>query len=147
MIWYLTSRWNIECENLPDEVMNLWIFTIWLTLSGCQPHTSSVWPWSGAPKVHLYNTFLGSLRHAFSAYFAIPLIDGTDKRATWKHKSEQKHNVPSDCDFGIVNLEGTPFSLKMRAQDPFSMHPCPLFEEYMSSRQIVQKRCSSQIVS
>ncbi len=25
-------------------------------------HMSSVWPWSGTPKVRLYNTFLGSLR-------------------------------------------------------------------------------------
>ncbi len=56
-------EWNIESENLPDEVMNLWIFTIWLTSSGCRPHTSSVWPWSGTPKVHLYNTFLGGLGH------------------------------------------------------------------------------------
>ncbi len=30
---------------------------VWLS------HSSSVWPWSGAPKVRLYNTFLGSLRH------------------------------------------------------------------------------------
>ena len=30
---------------------------VWLS------HTSSVWPWSGTPKVHLYNTFLGSLHH------------------------------------------------------------------------------------
>ncbi len=59
---FLRSEWNIESENLPDEVMNLGIFTIWLALSGCWPHTSSIWPWSGAPKVHLYNTFLGSLR-------------------------------------------------------------------------------------
>jgi hypothetical protein len=48
--------------NLPDEVMNLWIFSIRLTLSGCWPHTSSIWPWLGAPKVRLYNTFLGGLR-------------------------------------------------------------------------------------
>ncbi len=35
-----------------------------LTLSGCQPHTSSIWPWSGAPKVRLYGTFIGGLRHS-----------------------------------------------------------------------------------
>ncbi len=35
------------------------------TSAGCQPHTSSIWPWSGTPKVHLYNTFLGSLRPTF----------------------------------------------------------------------------------
>ncbi len=28
---------------------------VWLS------HTSSIWPWSGAPKVHLYDTFLGGL--------------------------------------------------------------------------------------
>ncbi len=31
---------------------------VWLS------HTSSIWPWSGAPKVCLYDTFLGSLRHS-----------------------------------------------------------------------------------
>jgi hypothetical protein len=60
--YFLQSEWNIESENLPDKVTNLGIFTIWLALSGCRPHTSSVWPWSGTPKVHLYNTFLGGLR-------------------------------------------------------------------------------------
>ncbi len=29
---------------------------VWLS------HTSSIWPWSGMPKVWLYNTFLGGLR-------------------------------------------------------------------------------------
>ncbi len=33
-----------------------------LTSAGCQPHMSSIWPWSGAPKVRLYDTFLGGLR-------------------------------------------------------------------------------------
>ncbi len=33
-------------------------------LSSLAPsHVSSVWPWSGAPKVRLYDTFLGGLRH------------------------------------------------------------------------------------
>ncbi len=63
MIWFLAVGWNIESVNLQDEVVNLWIFTVGLTLSGCQPHTSSVWPWSGMPKVRLYDTFLGGLRH------------------------------------------------------------------------------------
>ena len=30
---------------------------VWLS------HTSSIRPWSGTPKVHLYDTFLGGLRH------------------------------------------------------------------------------------
>ncbi len=61
-IQFLVVGLNLESENLPDKLVNLWIFTIGLTSSGCQPHTSSVWPWSGALKVHLYNTFLGGLR-------------------------------------------------------------------------------------
>ncbi len=32
---------------------------VWLS------HTSSVWPWSGAPKARLYSTFIGGLRHGF----------------------------------------------------------------------------------
>ncbi len=63
MIWFLVVGWNIKSVNLLDEVVNLWIFTVRLTPSGCRPHTSSICPWSGRPKVHLYNTFLGSLRH------------------------------------------------------------------------------------
>ncbi len=31
---------------------------VWLS------HMSRVWPWSGAPKVHLYDTFLGDLRQS-----------------------------------------------------------------------------------
>ncbi len=64
MIWFLVVGWNIESVNLLDKVVNLWIFTIGLTLSVCWPHTSSIWPWSGAPKVRLYDTFLGGLRQA-----------------------------------------------------------------------------------
>ncbi len=63
LIRFLAVRWNIESKNLPDEVVNLWIFTVGLTSSGCWPHTSSVWPWSGVPKVRLYDTFLGGLPH------------------------------------------------------------------------------------
>ncbi len=63
MIRFLAVGWNIESMNLPDEVVNLWIFTVGLTSSVCWPHRSSVWPWSGAPKVRLYDTFLGGLRH------------------------------------------------------------------------------------
>jgi hypothetical protein len=64
LIWFLGVGWNIESVNLPDEVVNLWIFTIGLTFSWCRPHMSSVWPWSGVPKVHLCDTFLGGLRHS-----------------------------------------------------------------------------------
>ncbi len=66
MIRFLAVGWNIEFVNLPDEVENLWIFILGLSLSGCQPHTSSIWPWSGAPKVRLYDTFLGGLRQSFT---------------------------------------------------------------------------------
>ncbi len=48
---------------LPDEMVNLWIFTQGLTSAGCKPHTSSIWPWSGMPKVHLHDSFLGGLHH------------------------------------------------------------------------------------
>ncbi len=70
MIQFLAVWWNIESVNQPDEVVNLWIFIVGLQLSGCRPHTSSVWPWSGALKVCLYDTFLGSLRQSFA--FRIP---------------------------------------------------------------------------
>ena len=51
LFWFYFLRYEriIESKNLPDKVTNLGIFTIWLASSGCLPHTSSVWPWSGAP--------------------------------------------------------------------------------------------------
>jgi hypothetical protein len=36
-----------------------------LTSAEYQCHMSSVWNWSGVPKVHLYDTFLGGLRQDF----------------------------------------------------------------------------------
>jgi hypothetical protein len=62
MIWFLAVGWNIESVNLLDEAVNLWIFTVGLTSSGCRPNTFSIWPWSGMPKVRLYDTFPGGLR-------------------------------------------------------------------------------------
>ncbi len=69
MIWFFAVGWNIESVNLPDEVVNLWIFTVGLTLSGCWPHTSSVCPWSGAPKVRLYDTLLGGLHQVWNCWW------------------------------------------------------------------------------
>ncbi len=48
-IWRGTM-WRV-CHPRADSV-------VWLS------HTSSFWLWSGAPKVRLYDTFLGSLRHS-----------------------------------------------------------------------------------
>ena len=39
-----------------------------LTSAGCQRHTSSIWPWSDAPKVRLYDTFLGGLHQNNEEY-------------------------------------------------------------------------------
>ncbi len=64
LIWFLPAGWDGESTNLPDDMVNLWIFTLGLTSAGCRPHTSNIWPWSGTPKVRLYDTFLGSLRHS-----------------------------------------------------------------------------------
>ncbi len=44
------AMWHV-CHLRADSV-------VWLS------HTSSVWPWSGAPKVHVYDTFLGGLHHS-----------------------------------------------------------------------------------
>ncbi len=43
------AMWHV-CHLRADSV-------VWLS------HKSSFWPWSGAPKVRLYDTFLGGLRH------------------------------------------------------------------------------------
>ncbi len=44
--WWRLRHWHLGVD------------TCWMS-----PHTSSVLPWSGAPKVCLYSTFLSSLRH------------------------------------------------------------------------------------
>ncbi len=61
--WLLSGNIFLIGDFLPDEMVNLWIFNLGLTSAGCPPHTSSIWPWSGTPNVHLYNTFLEGLRH------------------------------------------------------------------------------------
>ncbi len=57
--WYL-YLFKISCRaevvTSPSKSVTA---TSGLTLFGCRPHTSSVWPWSGKPKVRLYNTFIG----------------------------------------------------------------------------------------
>ncbi len=62
LYWFLSVDIFLIQDLLWDEMVNLWIFTIGLTSAGCQPHTSCIWPWSGVPKVRLYDTFLGGLR-------------------------------------------------------------------------------------
>ncbi len=72
--YFLRSERNIESENLPDKVTNLGIFTIWLVSSGCRPHTSSIWPWSGAPKVRLYGTFMSGLRQGTMMFLVVVTV-------------------------------------------------------------------------
>jgi hypothetical protein len=83
LIRFLAVGWNIESVNLPDEEVNLWIFTVGLTLSGCRPHTSSVWPFSGVPKVRVYDTFLDGLHQKL-------ITKGKAGRALSKAKSNLK---------------------------------------------------------
>ncbi len=68
MIWYIcTNSYGdilLAKVSFRSEVVTSGVVaTSVLTFAECQCHTSSIWPWSGMPKVCLYNTFLGSLRH------------------------------------------------------------------------------------
>jgi hypothetical protein len=56
LYWFLSGNIFLIRDFLPDEMVNLWIFTLELTSARCQPHTSSLWPWSGAPRLPLYGT-------------------------------------------------------------------------------------------
>ncbi len=47
-VWH-GAMWRV-CHPRADSV-------VWLS------HMSSIWPWSGVPKVRFYDTFLGGLRH------------------------------------------------------------------------------------
>jgi hypothetical protein len=60
--WYL-YLFKISCRaEVVTSLCKSVTATSGLTSSGCRPHTSSIWPWSGAPKVCFYGTFIGSLR-------------------------------------------------------------------------------------
>ncbi len=61
--WFLQRYLVVFKVSFCDEVVTPGVtITSALTFAECQCHTSSVWPWSGVPKVRLYNTFQGSLR-------------------------------------------------------------------------------------
>ncbi len=63
--WFLRRYLVVFKVSFRNEVVTPGVTaTSVLTSTECQCHTSSVWPWSGAPKVHLYDTFLGGLRHS-----------------------------------------------------------------------------------
>ncbi len=62
--WFLRRYLVVFKVSFRDEVVTPGVTaTSVLTSAECQCHTSSVWPWSGAPKVCLYDTFLGGLCH------------------------------------------------------------------------------------
>ncbi len=62
--WFLWRYLVVFKVSFRDEVVTPGVTaTSTLTSAECQHHTSSVWPWSGEPKVRLYYTFLGSLCH------------------------------------------------------------------------------------
>ncbi len=63
----ITSRVNSRITSRVSS--RIWRGTIWRVchLRAASVvwlfHASSIWPWSGVPKLRLYNTFLGGLRH------------------------------------------------------------------------------------
>ncbi len=60
--WFLWRYLVVFKVSFRNEVVTPGITaTSALTSAECQCHTSSIWPWSGAPNVHLYYTFLSGL--------------------------------------------------------------------------------------
>ncbi len=60
--WFLWRYLVVFKVSFCNEVVTPGVIvTSALTSAKCQHHRSSVWPWSGAPKVRLYDTFLGGL--------------------------------------------------------------------------------------
>jgi hypothetical protein len=60
----LRFRTHIKLISFRGEVVTPGVTAISvLTSAEYQRHMYSIRPWSGAPKVHLYDTFLGGLRH------------------------------------------------------------------------------------
>ncbi len=55
--WFLQRYLVMFKVSFQDEVVASGVTaTSALTSAGCQPHTSSIWPWADAPKVPLYGT-------------------------------------------------------------------------------------------
>ncbi len=73
--WFLWRYLVMFKVSFCDEVVTPGVTaTSVLTSAECQRHTSSIWNCSGAPKVRLYDTFLGGLRHKLESMY---LQDGT----------------------------------------------------------------------
>ncbi len=67
--WFLRRYLVVFKVSFRNEVVSPGVpATSVLTSAECQHHTSSAWPWSGAPKVHLYDTFLGGLCQGLLGY-------------------------------------------------------------------------------
>ncbi len=63
-------------------------------------HTSSIWPWSGAPKVRLYDTFLGGLHQCHAASANAPLLPPPPPRCCHISKraaATAKIALPQSC--------------------------------------------------
>ncbi len=64
--WFLRRYLVVFKVSFCNEVVTPGVTaTSALTSAECQCHTSSIWPWSGMPKVRVYNTFLGGLRQLY----------------------------------------------------------------------------------
>ncbi len=62
-LWWYLYLFKISCQaEVVTSPRKSVTATSVLTSAECQCHRSSIWPWSGMPKVRLYDTFLGGLR-------------------------------------------------------------------------------------
>ncbi len=64
LYWFLSGNIFWIWDFLPDKMVNLWIFTQWLTSAGWQLARLASDLGRVCQKVHLYGTFLCSLRHS-----------------------------------------------------------------------------------
>ncbi len=76
MIWYIcTNSYGdillLKVAFCSEVVTSGVVATSVLIFVECQRHTSSIWPWLGAPKVRLYDTFLGSLHQEMTIFLTI----------------------------------------------------------------------------
>ncbi len=92
--WFETScqiRWDGESVNLHPRVDICWMLT----------SPSSIWPWSGMPKVRLYDTFLGGLRQLlnYESLWCILFQGHVPPRVTSRHCQRQglEHLLWDSC--------------------------------------------------
>ncbi len=77
LYWFLSGNIFLIQDFLPDEMVNLWIFTLGLTSAGCWPHMPSIWPLVRRANVRYISTFVRYISRQLST------LAPTNEESAW----------------------------------------------------------------